>query len=59
MRTGAPLRQAMMRSAKSSGRVIWSFAMTALAWRGPSTLPFGVLTLPAATAVRTSSRDRP
>ena len=58
-RTGPPLRQAMISRAKSAGSFSWSFAMTEDAWRGPSTLPFGVLTLAAAMAVRTSSSERP
>ncbi len=49
-RTGAPLRQAMMRFAKAAGVVSWSFAMTAEACCGPSTDPLGPATLAAATA---------
>ncbi len=57
--TGAWLRQAITSVRYCSGLVIWSFAPSAAACRGPSNPPLAPFTLAAAIAVRTSSIDSP
>ncbi|MNK57936.1 hypothetical protein D3C87_770020 [compost metagenome] len=54
-RTGAPLRCAMISLAKSAAFMSWRLAWMVSVWRGPSSVPTGVLALAEFTALASSS----
>ncbi len=56
IRTGAPLRYAMMTESKAAASKIWSVASKVRDCLGPSSVPFGASTVAVPIAARMSSR---